>query len=800
MAPRQKPKRKTRGIELEDLLSSKGFTAAAKPMSPPTSTAAPLPPTSATKSPSHDHDQHKVPLTRTRTRAQAKALVSPPRSPLKEMQVNQAPSTKFIGSSSEASPKKPGVDAIRASVDSLTKAKAPHLPPPCETSKPQASPRKKPGQAVGAGSNSISTPKPKLRVFSDERLFFSPKLPQDSSPVMRGALMTRTLREELLSSMGEEKPAEIEGKKAIDVSSHLRSPVINTYGMGKQSLRDRPLRKPIVQSTSITSTRASLNEDEKLWDVPSSPVKVQRHIELDATPTPPTLPLIKSQNRNQTYKPDIIQNPKAPFAEMGNSVTLDRKSPKVSPTRREGLKVEIREEKKPLEPIFKPNREGNPAILISSDEESAFRSSDLDGDSDGEFMQWTKKKMPSPAKGRAVTRAQKGDTAPVLELTETNQAKELSEQISPPSNLPQSNKEDICKMKSPTKVAKTKPIKYRKQRQKHSPPRARALGHSDVSVDLEAIQASTGEIFNLINSKAESKYRSKPTSIKSREPTKSRSKKSTADPSISTIEESMKFLTQFLDSTEKTKETKSTSKRKSKARKALTPGERPAKKQKIKASSKKHKETSLSSLMATKIQSAQLKQLEQLRLESQESLLESETSIGHENKALISKLKNESQKLVCQVQDVYESIIMQMNGLDNSFDAGAPGAQKAGKDIAHIVNHARSVSTIYNDVKEEFNKYHLKVPIERWNKDWDEVDEIIGLGEQLGQKILQAHISAELEPGRAYFQLMDSLNEKEKAIAPLLFLESLKELQTKSWGQAVWGLWDALESVAEVIA
>ncbi|PHH52426.1 hypothetical protein CFIMG_008432RA00001 [Ceratocystis fimbriata CBS 114723] len=751
-------------------------------MSPPTSTAAPLPPTSATKSPSHDHDQRNVPLTRTRTRAQAKALVSPPRSPLKDIQANQAPSTKFIGSSSEASPKKPGVDAIRASVDSLTKAKAPRLPPPCETSKPQASPRKKPGQAIGAGSNGISTPKPKLKVYSNERLFFSPKLPQDSSPVMRGALMTRTLREELLGSIGEERTAEIEGKEAIDVSSHLRSPVINTYGMGKQSLRDRPLRKPIVQSTFITSTRADLNEEE-LWDVPSSPVKVQRHIELDATSTPPTLP------------------PKAPFAEMGDSVSLDRKSPKVSPTRRGGLGVGVKQGKKPLGPICKPNREGNLTILISSDEQSAFEESHIDGDSDGEFIQRTREKMPSPAKGRVVTRAQKGNTAPVRELIETNQAKELSEQISPPSNLPQTTKEGISKMKSPAKVAKTKPIEYRKQRQRDNPPQAQEPRHSDVSVDLKAIQAATGEIFNLINSKAESKHGSKPTSIKAAEPTKkSRSKKSAADSNISSIEESMKLLTQFLDGTEKTQETKNTSKRKSKARKASTPGGRPAKKQKTEAGSKKPKATSLSSLMATKIQSAQLKQLEQLKLESQESLVESEMSIGHENKALISKLKNESQKLVCQVQNVYESIIMQMNGLDDSFDAGAPGAQKAGKDIAHIVSHAQSVSTIYNDVKEEFEKYHLKVPIERWNKDWDEVDEIISLGEQLGQKILQAHISAELEPGRAYCQLMDSLNEKEKAIVPLLFSESLKELQTKSWGQAVWGLWDALESVAEVIA
>ncbi|KAL2890234.1 hypothetical protein HOO65_020776 [Ceratocystis lukuohia] len=728
MAPRQKPKRKTReeetesffadsGIELEDLLSSKAFTAATKPMSPPTSTAAPLPPTSATKSPSHDHDQRNVPLTRTRTRAQAKALVSPPRSPLKDIQANQAPSTKFIGSSSEASPKKPGVDAIQASVDSLTKAKAPRLPPPCETSKPQASPRKKPGQAVGAGSNGISTPKHKLKVYSNQRLLFSPKVPQDSSP---------------------------------------SSPIKHTYGMGKQSLRDRP--------TFITSTPAALNEEEKFWDVPS--------------PTPPTLPLIKAQNKNKTYKLDITHNPKAPFAEMGNSVILAKKSPKVSPTRRGGL-----------------------TILISSDEESAFEESAIDGDSDGEFMQRTNEKMPSPVKRRVVTRAQKGDTAPVRKLIETSQAKELSEQISPPSNLPQTNKECISKMKSPAKVAKTKPIEYRKQRQRDNPPQAQEPRHSDVSVDLKAIQAATGEIFNLINSKAESKYGSKPTSIKAAEPTKkSRSKKSAADSNISSIEESMKLLTQFLDGTEKTKETKNTSKRKSKARKASTPGGRPAKKQKTEAGSKKPKATSLSSLMATKIQSAQLKQLEQLKLESQESLVESEMSIGHENKALISKLKNESQKLVCQVQNVYESIIMQMNGLDDSFDAGAPGAQKAGQDIAHIVSHAQSVSTIYNDVKEEFEKYHLKVPIERWNKDWDEVDEIISLGEQLGQKILQAHISAELEPGRAYCQLMDSLNEKEKAIVPLLFSESLKELQTKSWGQAVWGLWDALESVAEVIA
>lgn len=105
---------------------------------------------------------------------------------------------------------------------------------------------------------------------------------------------------------------------------------------------------------------------------------------------------------------------------------------------------------------------------------------------------------------------------------------------------------------------------------------------------------------------------------------------------------------------------------------------------------------------------------------------------------------------------------------------------------------------IYEYAQNGFKKHQAQVPVERWGKDWDEVDEIIELGEAVGEKIIKAHVSAETEPGAAYKKLMKEMSEKEKEVAAVLFPESLKELEEKSWGQAVWGLWDVLNSIAQV--
>ncbi|KAL5612114.1 uncharacterized protein BROUX77_002270 [Berkeleyomyces rouxiae] len=776
-------------------------------MSPPTSAAAPVPPTSDINSSVHQTKTIQL-------RGQPKAFVSPPRSPLKNLQANRilkASSAK--GSSGKASPEKTHLAAIKTSKGGVKNAKTVNLELPVADEKPYGSPRKKTNKTIGDGGG--GTPTAKLTVTHHVQSFFSPKPTQGNTPMMRSALINGKLREQLLESKDDKA-----GKSAVETSP-LRSPVIHTYGLGKQSLLDKPMQK--ITNGHIFANLASDDSagSAKLWDIPFSPVKTKPKVELYATPALPTSPPMMAKKTNMATKEQQNQVPNAPFPDM----RVENKNPGRESS---GILPSLKPDPQPSivlsSTIIRNAREGdlttrfaqkqttrearneNAVILISSDGESSSEDSETDSDSDDEFVPSgkgafrTKRVATTKTRKRPASTEKKGLATDIgASNKDESQKSSGNNHIYSSSKLERSTNKDPPRFKVTGEIVNAKSshtLTPAQQEQHNRVDKGKSLLQKD-TFELRPARIATDDYFNFNSSGAESDHQQKlrntneATTIDTQRkkiavPQKQQPKKPAPTAEKPKVQSPIELLAQLLSGAGDALAS---------PRKTAKPKAGPTKKRKTEHASESTDISDLSSLVVAKLQGAQSKKS---RLQAQKSLRETEKLFSKRNTELVEDLKNESMRLETKIQKAYDAITNRLDEFSRMFDDAVPSPQEIEGEFTAVMNHAKGVGTIYNEVKDEFQKYHLKVPVDDWNKDWDEVDEIIALGEQLGQKIIQTHVSAEPEPGKAYHKLMESLSDKEKAIAPVLFPESLEELRVKSWGQAVWGLWEALNSVAEI--